>query len=144
MTLSGEVPLDQRIQLVDSFQGEFIQVLFVIVLQYWFHEINNKTLAVNQQKWGQGVANQAQIFNAGFVKTTLCNSFSYISINVFNWRYQFYSRKEIYNLFYFYATVQGRVVGRVRNKTSFVSLRSRFGGSNKNFKQKKEEQILYM
>ena len=46
--------------------------------------------------------------------------------------------------FIFYATVQGRVVGRVRNKTSFVSLHSRFGGGNKNFILKKGESNIIM
>ena len=38
--------------------------------------------------------------------------------------------------FIFYATVQGREEGRVRNKTSFVSFRVRFGGDKKNFIKK--------
>ena len=39
----------------------------------------------------------------------------------------------------FYETVSGRVVGRVRNKPNFISLRYRFGNGNKNFIQKKGE-----
>ena len=46
--------------------------------------------------------------------------------------------------FIFYATVYGRVVGRVRNKTSLLFLRSRFGGGNKNFIQKKGEILFYI
>ena len=42
MTLSGEVPLDQRIQLVDSFQGKFIQVSFV--------KLHNKILGLSRLK----------------------------------------------------------------------------------------------
>ena len=43
---------------------------------------------------------------------------------------------------FFYATVKRKVVGRVRNKTSFVSLCCRFGGGNKNLIQKKGENII--
>ena len=41
--------------------------------------------------------------------------------------------------FIFYATVKGRVVWRVRNKTSFVSFCVWFAGDNKNFIQKKRK-----
>ena len=43
----------------------------------------------------------AHNFNADFVKPTLYNIFSYILFNVFNWRYQTYSRKGSQNLLYF-------------------------------------------
>ena len=53
-------------------------ILNTSILQYQFHVINIRILAANQQKWEWGVANQAQIFNAGFVKQTLYNIYSYI------------------------------------------------------------------
>ena len=54
------------------------------------------------------------------------------------------AEKKFKTFFYFLRDCLGRVVGRVRNKTSFVSLRYRFGGVNKNFFQKKgEKYFLY-
>ena len=47
----------------------------------------------------------SQNYNADFVKPTLYN----ILFNVFNWRYQTYSRKEIQNLFYFLRDCLGEV-----------------------------------
>ena len=58
-------------------------------------------------------------------------------------QHQNHFRKEIQNLF-FYTTVWGMVVLRVRNKTSFVSLRFRFGGGNINIIQKKGERYFYV
>ena len=45
-------------------------------------------------------------------------------------------------IFFRNCLAQGRVIGSVLNKTSFISLRCRFGGGNKNFIQKKEENIF--
>ena len=42
----------------------------------------------------------------------------------------------------FFVTFLGRGVGRVQNKTSFVSIRVRFTGGNKNIIQKKRENIF--
>ena len=52
------------------------------------------------------------------------------------------AEKKFKTYFIFYVTVKGRVVGRVRNKTSIVSLRCKFGGGNKNFIQKIGEKII--
>ena len=81
----------------------------------------------NKQKWGLAFANSSNNFNAGFVKLTLYNIFSSILFNVFNWHYQTYSRKEIPNLF----TLSSHLISRIKNKTSFVSLRCRFASRNK-------------
>ena len=50
------------------------------------------------------------------------NIFSYILLNVFNWRYQTYSIKEFQKLFYFLLDCLGEVIiESVQNITSFVS-----------------------
>ena len=70
------------------------------------------------QKQGWCFSNQPQYFNAGFVKPTLCNIFSHILFNVFNQRYQTYSRKEIKNLLYFFTRLfRGGVLRAYKIKT---------------------------
>ena len=54
-----------------------------------------------------------------------------------------YSRKEIKNLLYFLRDCLWEVSCElVQNKSSFVSLRCRFGGDNKNITQKKGEKSI--
>jgi hypothetical protein len=60
--------------------------------------------------------------------------------NVFNWRYLTGSRKEIQNLFYFLCDCLG---GGKSGEYEIVSLRSRLGGGNKNFIQKKGEKNIF-
>ena len=44
---------------------------------------------------------------------------------------------------FFYATVKGRLVAIVQNKTSLVSFRGMFSGGNKNFIQNKREKNTF-
>ena len=65
--------------ITEQFLSDLRQYITLLVL------VNKRwNLAANQQKWGWGVANQAQNFNAGFVKPTPYNIFSFILLKVFN------------------------------------------------------------
>ena len=61
-----------------------IEINYNSILQYWFDEINIKILAANLKNWGGGLLIRRTNFNAGFVKQTLYNIFSYILFNVFD------------------------------------------------------------
>ena len=99
------------------------------ILQYWFYGTSVEILATNYQKWGLGFAYQAQNCNACFVKTKLYNTFSYILFNALTEAIKPNVEK----------IVQEREVGRVQNKTSFVTFCVRFVSANKNIIQKKRD-----
>ena len=103
--------------------------VFVLLNQRW-------NLTVNQQKLGWRVSNQAQNFNAGFVKPRLYNIFSFILFKVLieGRRQKNLTQKRNSNLVLFLRDCLGK-----GSRECFASFCVRFGGGNKNFIQSKRE-----
>ena len=81
-----------------------LKIIFFNIIVYYSIVFTKSTLEfwrqIIKREWGFPI--KSQNFNVGFVKPTLYNIFSYIFLNVFNWRYQTYRTKEIQHFFLFF------------------------------------------